>query len=38
MTETREWTNELVDEHVGTLCANAEKALEAFLDFDQVGS
>ncbi|MGN0298897.1 MAG: bifunctional acetaldehyde-CoA/alcohol dehydrogenase [Lachnospiraceae bacterium] len=35
MAEQVEWTNELVDAHVNELCANAAKALDAYLDLDQ---
>ena len=35
MTEMKEWTNELVDEHVNTLAANGARALDEFLGLDQ---
>lgn len=35
MNEVKEWTNELVDEHVNELCTNGAKALDAFLSLDQ---
>ena len=35
MCEVKEWTNELVDEHVNELCVNGAKALDEFLSLDQ---
>ena len=31
----KEWTNEEIDAHVNELVENAQKALDAYLDFDQ---